>query len=529
MSTNNSDTYEELQVLFTTAKNGNQDAFNDLFVHYKDEVAVRIHPPKRFRSQYTIDDIINESFLKAVRSFHNVQNLDSFPRWLYVIMVHTLIDMLKKIDKSFPNWSSVIEYIDIEYLIASKMSPDILEILSQDSEFQFLQLIVDELPETEQLIVKTRFDLGMTFEEEAEFLRETDIPELQTINGKTVSRKLNVILASLKIKMQKHCGIFIPMGQFTTFLRSFGPELPQTVAPTIGTVILGGLKWLSSLIVLPLLGITALLVCGNRGIRSMLQQTNDIESRLWLIRRLFWGYCGVILLPVSLVLLHLLFDQILLIQLAPRLRTYIGSVSIFALLGVGACFYTVMSYCQYSKISKSPFGWSLPEVVIKKLSLKKLITNISVLIGLGIIAFVAYFSFCHTHINILPSRLAHKDIADFCFVLFFYLGYHSLTVLTFQKMVQECEITSPADFVERGRIKSIWYFTIASICVMVLPFILQVFDNHTISFFDRVTMSVFSLWWIAICFWNYVAGARWWPVIITLLLQQVILYIVAFM
>jgi len=85
--------------LIERIKNGDQDAFSLLFGKYRSRLAVLIHyrmGPELGRF-YEVDDIMQETFLKAFRDFHlfTYRTPGSFMSWLARIADHVLADMAR--------------------------------------------------------------------------------------------------------------------------------------------------------------------------------------------------------------------------------------------------------------------------------------------------------------------------------------------------------------------------------------------------------------------------------------------------
>ena len=83
--------------LIERAKNRDPDAFSLLFGKYRPRLAVLIHyrMAPELRAFYEIDDILQETFLKAFRDFEQFtyQGAGSFMSWLACIAGHVMADL----------------------------------------------------------------------------------------------------------------------------------------------------------------------------------------------------------------------------------------------------------------------------------------------------------------------------------------------------------------------------------------------------------------------------------------------------
>ena len=76
------------------ARSGNQDAYKALAHKY--ERAIYYHINKIVRDSGIIDDLVQETFLKAFNNIHSYDTSFAFSTWLYRIATNHSIDYLRK-------------------------------------------------------------------------------------------------------------------------------------------------------------------------------------------------------------------------------------------------------------------------------------------------------------------------------------------------------------------------------------------------------------------------------------------------
>ena len=149
-------------VLVVAARAGEAWARESLFRRYRQMVyglALRLTG----RAVH-VDDLVQESFIRALRSLDRLNDPQSFARWLGTIVVYTASKMrrhermLTRIGLAHP------EPIDADSFIAKTASPEIT------SELRFIYALLDVMPvEAHMALVLKRVE-GMSLEEIAEHM-----------------------------------------------------------------------------------------------------------------------------------------------------------------------------------------------------------------------------------------------------------------------------------------------------------------------------------------------------------------------
>ena len=523
---NNTVSYEEQQKLFNAAKDGNKTSFWKLFDLYKDDVFCKLPIPKRFYNAHCRDDLIHSAGVIACEDIGKAESLHSFPGWLYTVALHVLYKILEEIDRTAETWISLYDLFSYDDLPDNDPAKDVVRACCNKEGIENLHRCIHELSKEEQMIIKARYFLGLNDTKAAEFLRTSEYPEFRTINRKTFARRCDALVEQLRIRLIRRGNFCVPFMAFSSFLKLFGPPHSSIAEPTFAATILGGVKWLGAQIISPLLWFMALLICGTSSLKTMLHQTNDIPLRFWLIKRLFLGYCGVILIPIILILGYYLFYLFLPDTLSYRFKNDLSFTFAAGIMLMVFIIFSVLSFIQYTKVRSGKTEIKVAEINERKQSLFKTFLYTSLVTGTVILCFLCFFVLKLYRLwEPDPYTIHHKDVVDIAISILFYLGYHIFAVMTFWKMVAEVEVISPAILLEHGRKTAIWCFTVTCIGFSVISFAVQPLCNRTISHFEMIIMLLYGAWWSIVCIWNYRKGPRWLPVILSIILQYFLLVV----
>jgi RNA polymerase sigma-70 factor (ECF subfamily) len=150
---------------------GNQLSFQLLIERYQERIfALARHYTK---SAVEIEDIVQDTFLKAYRRLDTFQQQSSFSTWLYRIAVNTALDFLKRAGRS-----PVRAVEDPELTAApvraqagsgvSVMAPD--SRLEREEIARITQRVLDELPEIFRTVLVLREFEDLSYQEMADVL-----------------------------------------------------------------------------------------------------------------------------------------------------------------------------------------------------------------------------------------------------------------------------------------------------------------------------------------------------------------------
>ena len=171
-NTNPSESSEQDRILVEQALTGNERAFRILMKKY--DKALHHHIYRMVRSKGEVEDLVQESFIKAFSALTSYSADYAFSTWLYKIATNHTIDYLRKkklptfsIDKPILTKDGNLEYEvpDITY------RPD--RHVVADQRRALIQQAIDSLPEKYYRVIVLRHQQEKSYEEIAQ---ELDLP-----------------------------------------------------------------------------------------------------------------------------------------------------------------------------------------------------------------------------------------------------------------------------------------------------------------------------------------------------------------
>jgi RNA polymerase sigma-70 factor (ECF subfamily) len=146
-STYNSDQkVPDLQGIFDKAKNGDQDAFTEIY----DLFFKKIYRFIFFRVSHkeTAEDLAEEVFLKAFSKIAGIKESSSFEGWLYQVARNLVIDYYrqKKLTVSLDEIENTLEY-----------ETNVIDVLDLQQQQKVLLRLMKELTAEQQVILKLKF------------------------------------------------------------------------------------------------------------------------------------------------------------------------------------------------------------------------------------------------------------------------------------------------------------------------------------------------------------------------------------
>jgi len=167
-----SESSEQDRILVEQALAGKEDAFSQLMQKYGK--ALYHHIYRMVRTKGEVEDLVQESFIKAFSALSSYSSDFAFSTWLYKIATNHTIDYLRKrklptfsIDKPILTKDGNLEYEvpDITY------RPD--RHVVADQRRQLIQEAIDSLPEKYHRVIVLRHQQEKSYEEIAQ---ELDLP-----------------------------------------------------------------------------------------------------------------------------------------------------------------------------------------------------------------------------------------------------------------------------------------------------------------------------------------------------------------
>ncbi len=163
---------EQDRTLVTDALGGNQEAYQQLMQKYREPI--RRHVGRMVREKQMVDDLVQESFIKAFTSLGSYSSDYAFSTWLYKIATNHTIDYLRKkklktfsIDQPAPGREDdrPYELPDVTY------RPD--RHVMADQRRELIQEAIEALPPKYHRVIVMRHQQEMSYDEIAD---ELDLP-----------------------------------------------------------------------------------------------------------------------------------------------------------------------------------------------------------------------------------------------------------------------------------------------------------------------------------------------------------------
>ncbi len=163
---------EEDRELVERALSGNEAAFDQLMQKY--QRALYHHIRRIVRDRQELDDLVQESFIKAFGALESYSSQYAFSTWLYKIATNHAIDFIRKkklatmsIDAPVRTREGEVEY----ELPDTTYRPD--RHIVEDQRKTIIQSAIDNLPEKYHRVIVMRHQQDKSYEEIA---RELDLP-----------------------------------------------------------------------------------------------------------------------------------------------------------------------------------------------------------------------------------------------------------------------------------------------------------------------------------------------------------------
>jgi RNA polymerase sigma-70 factor (ECF subfamily) len=177
--------------LVEEALGGSQASFQLLVERYEQRIFNLIR--HYTRNPVEIEDLAQETFLKAFRRLASFQRQSSFYTWLYRIAVNTILDSLKRRGRSPVQ---AVEDLEAVPAAPSAASPSPSATLEREEIARITQGVLEELPEIFRTVLVLR---------EYEEMAYQDIADLLGISIGTVESRLFRARARFKERLlQKH-------------------------------------------------------------------------------------------------------------------------------------------------------------------------------------------------------------------------------------------------------------------------------------------------------------------------------------
>ncbi len=152
--------------------NGNKNLFSVLQKKYSKLIKTLIR--KMIKDEDDVEDLVQETFIKAYKSLDRFQSNYTFSSWIYKIASNSCIDFLRKkrlnivsLDQPFTNKNDDEDNIHLE-IEDNSYQPDI-EFINNERKNALIDSI-ENLPEKYKIIIKMRHEEELDYNEIAEKL-----------------------------------------------------------------------------------------------------------------------------------------------------------------------------------------------------------------------------------------------------------------------------------------------------------------------------------------------------------------------
>ncbi len=153
--------------LVAKARSNDQEAYRRLMEKY--QRPLYFHIGRIVRDKEVLEDLVQETFLKAFDNLHSFDSTYAFSTWLYRIATNHSIDYLRK---------KKLQTLSLDEPVSTKDGEMTIEVADQDSDTdeeiihaQRMQIImdaIDSLPEKYRVIIKMRHMEEKSYQEIAE-------------------------------------------------------------------------------------------------------------------------------------------------------------------------------------------------------------------------------------------------------------------------------------------------------------------------------------------------------------------------
>jgi RNA polymerase sigma factor (sigma-70 family) len=194
----NEDSIQEELIVIKKILAGDSASFKYLQKKYKKIIVALIR--KMIRNEDDVDDLTQETFIKAYNALPTFQLGFSFSAWLYRIASNTCIDFLRK--KRFPtiSLSQPISDSDDDLFFEIEDDSYVPDVeMMNDERKKILEHAINELPQNYREIIRLRHEEELDY---IEISQKLDLP-LGTVKAH-LFRARKILLVSLK----KHSHIF---------------------------------------------------------------------------------------------------------------------------------------------------------------------------------------------------------------------------------------------------------------------------------------------------------------------------------
>ena len=148
--------------LVMLAQEGNRSAQGALFRRYASMVAGMGH--RQGLRSAEVDDLVQDTFIKAFRSIGSLRDPAAFRSWLGTLTIRASRDALRRRSRRRKIGGSLDDAVELDRVIATDTSPEVT------AELRAIYSVIESLPTDARVVLVLRRVEGMTIPEVAEHL-----------------------------------------------------------------------------------------------------------------------------------------------------------------------------------------------------------------------------------------------------------------------------------------------------------------------------------------------------------------------
>ena len=184
------DTQQSDEALMLDYQNGNQAAFESLYIRYKD--SLYRYFIKQVNDTHQSEELYQEVWIKLINSAKNYQVTAKFKTYLYTVAHNTLIDFYRK-----KKPTQVIDFEDAEMNSDTEISPSPIAV--PDDEFTYKQKTKQFMQALDELPLNQKEAIQLYLEEE---LSVEEVAEITQVKMETAKSRLRYAKNKLKRAIQ---------------------------------------------------------------------------------------------------------------------------------------------------------------------------------------------------------------------------------------------------------------------------------------------------------------------------------------
>lgn len=498
-------TEDDLKKSFVAAQTGDAEAYAWLFDH---RMRSKILPSLKKRYYYLSfsdwEDLYQDVFMISWPKLSRVEEYDQLDGWLWGIAnVRIFMKFTKdkkereKVSQKYANSGVLLDTSEKSfYRIDAENEHKIL--------IEYLLKAIESLPADDRILVEGHCFGSLTYKELA--LAGGIASDTVKYRLKRIKRQLRRQIEKENFGMPAPCALLLDQ-----LFRSFGSmSSPSLEAAAGGGAVLRFSAFLKSFVgvfgVIPMsiLWLTSVFLIGSKGLFHLADSVRHTKDRLWATRKLFCGYCGLILFPMILFVLMQHLPPLLPGDWAESERNAFCAWSILGAGVLSFVFYALGIRFGYRKRYNCASQKSLTQIELasQKRALSRFIHVGSILLGVAVLGFCLYYLlglYAWPRYS-LAFLLKHNGI-PITLGLLCMGGFHLYCWRSFRKALFTMEKNFSASYLSTCQKRSVYFITFACVLfTLYITLVKVILSNHSLT-----NITVFTLyaaaWSVLIC-WN---------------------------